>query len=138
MEISEYVKQSKLTKKILLILARDEIIHDPLTEDDLLGLRLLEKLWYKKEFLRAQLVKFSDEERMAFLTTAHLPTKWERYAYSRFFNLGPGERLPMKQLVSEIEMTFGFVLNFHHTKRLYKVREQVYNRRKKLVNRRNK
>jgi len=108
-----------------------QIIHDPLTKEDLVGLGLLEKVWWKKEILRAQLVKFSKKGRLKLIETADLKTKWERYAYSRLIDLPPKKNLPMNKLVSEIELTFDFILKPQHIKRLYRVKQMVYNQRKK-------
>ena len=134
MDISQYVKTSRLPLKILLWMERKKIIQNPLTDEDVSGLRLLEKVWWKSEILRAQLVKFSKKDRQALIETADIQTKWERYAYSRFRNLGEGEKLPMKSLIGEIEMTYNFSLNTHHIRRLYKLRQRVYNRRKNTKN----
>ena len=129
MDISLYVKTSRLPRKILLWMVRKHIITDPLTDEDLIGLRLLERVWWKSEILRAQLVKYSRKDRQALIETADIQTKWERYAYSRFCNLPSGEKLAMKQLVGEIETTFNFVLKGVHRQRLYKIRKKVYNQR---------
>ncbi len=112
-------------------MVRQGYIHEPLTHEDIIGLGLLEKLWWKSEVLRAQLMKFSRKDRQALVETADLPTRWERYACSRFNNLAPGEKLPMKKLIREIEMSYDFTLNHFQVKRLYRVRQRVYNQRKK-------
>ena len=133
MDIEEYAKGSLLPRKILRWMVRKEIITNPLNEEHLNGLRLLEKTWGKSELIRGQISKLSKERRLQLLTSPDFETKWERYAYSRFNNLGKGKRLPMKQLISELEMTFGFTLEQPHIKRLYKIREKVYNKRKTVV-----
>ncbi|MBL4904113.1 MAG: hypothetical protein JKY62_15925 [Desulfocapsa sp.] len=65
------------------------------------------------------------KSRLTFLKTAHIPTKWERYAYSRFSNLVSGKTLPMETLVEEIQTTFCFVLKKQHISLLYKIRNRV-------------
>jgi len=130
MEIKEYALQSKLSLKILRWMVVEKIINDPLDEFDLLGLELLEKVWMRRDYLRAQLSQFSLKKRKEFLEKADLKTKWERYAFSRYRNLKEGEKISMKQLINEIEMTFNFELDHWNTKRLYQVREKVYNQRK--------
>lgn len=108
-----------------------EIIHDPLSKEDLIGLALLEKVWMRRDFLRPQLAQFSFKRRLILIETAGLKTKWERYAYSRLINLPPRKNLPMHKLISEIELTFDFILKPQHIKRLYKVKKRVYNRRER-------
>lgn len=130
MDINVYAKQSHISRKVLRWMARNELIHDPLSEQDLLGLALLEKVWGRTEIVRGQISKYSKTRRAQLLTSPDLDTKWERYAYSRFCNLEKGCRLPMKRLVHELELTFGFILQRAHIKKLYKVRQRVYNRRK--------
>ncbi|HFC00419.1 MAG TPA: hypothetical protein ENJ53_06395 [Phaeodactylibacter sp.] len=108
-----------------------QIIQDPLTESDLIGLQTLEKVWMRRDYLRAQLSQFSKKRRQEFLEKVDLETKWERYAFSRFRNLPAGEKIGMKQLVDEIEMTFDFTLNWWQKKRLYQVRQKIYHLRMK-------
>jgi len=109
----------------------ENIIHDPLTKEDLVGLELLEKVWMRRDFLRPQLSQFSKKRRQEFLEKVDLETKWERYAFSRFRNLPAGEKIGMKQLVDEIEMTFDFTLNWWEIKRLYQVRQKIYDLRRR-------
>jgi hypothetical protein len=134
MDIKQYGKSSRLPLKTLHWMARKKIIADPLTNEDVIGLRLLEQVWWKSEILRAQLLKYSKKDRQILIETADLKTKWERYAHSRFKKLQAGEKLAMKQLIDEIEMTYDFVLKRSHIQRLYKVRQRVYNQRKKAKN----
>ena len=134
MDINLYARNSRLPRKILLWMVRKEYIRNPLLEEDIIGLRLLEKVWWKSEILRSQLMKYSRKDRKALIETADLPTKWERYAYSRFNNLKRGEKLSMKKLIKEIEMTYDFTLDRSHVRQLYRVRQRIYNRRKKTKN----
>ena len=106
-----------------------KMISNPLTETDLVGLHLLENLWGNRELLRTQLAQFSSKRRRRLTRTADLETKWERYAFSRFHNNPPGNKLPMNKVVSEIELTFGFLLQPQHVRKLYRIRRKVYNQR---------
>ncbi len=125
MNITEYAKNSSIPKRILRYLNREGIIADPLRREDLIGLQYLEKVWGKREVLRAQLNRLSLKARLSFLRTADLPTKWERYAYSRFHNYTPGKKLAMETVVEEIQTTFGFILNKQQKKCLYKIRNRA-------------
>ncbi len=131
MGIKDYARQSKLSHKILRWMVSEKMIHDPLTKEDRLGLTLVEKVWMRRIFLRSQLSQFSKKKRQEFLEKVDLETKWERYTFSRFRNLEDGEKIRMRQLVDEIEMTFNFTLNRWQIKRLYRVREKVYNLRRR-------
>lgn len=133
MEIETYAGQSRLSHKILRWMVQNKMIQNPLSENDRLGLQLVEKTWGKREILRAQLSQFSRKRRQQLINSADLETKWERYAYSRLSNLKKGERLSMKKLIDEVEITFGFILNHTHKSRLYSVRRRVYNDRNKLL-----
>lgn len=132
MDIEKYAENSLLPRKVLRWMVKKEFIRSPLDEGDISGLQLLEKTWGKCEVIRAQLTRLSKARRLQLLTSPDFETKWERYAYSRFSNLPRGKRLSMKQLANEIEMTFGFLLDHRHIRRLYKVREKVYYKRKIL------
>ena len=112
-------------------LTAENIIHDPLTEQDFVILSALEKLWLKMDYLRLQIGQLSYKKRLAFLEKADLKTKWERYAFARFKNLEKGKSIRMSQLISEIELTYNFELKRQHIKRLYQVRQKVYNLRKR-------
>jgi len=123
--LSEYAKQISIPKRILRYLQREGIIADPLSREDQLCMQFLEKIWGKKEIVRAQLSRLSLKARHSFLRTADLPTKWERYASSRYFNLAPGQKLEMNTLIEEIQTTFCFLLSRQQIKRLYKIRNRV-------------
>jgi len=123
--IREYAAGSPLPRRVLLYLNRIGIIQDPLSQKDLTGLQLLEKVWGNKEILRAQLSRLSMRTRLSLIRTAAIPTKWERYAYSRYYNQEPGKKLPLQRVIEEIETTFFFRLNDQHIKRLYKIRNRA-------------
>lgn len=131
MDINQYSRQSRLPHKILRWMVAEMIISNPLTKDDLAGLSLLEKVWWKKEIIRAQMIKFSKKDRRTFIRTIDLETKWERYAYSRLLNLPSGKNLPMDKLINELELTFNFRLKPLHIRRLYRVKKRVYNQRER-------
>ena len=124
-DITNYSTVTSIPKRVLRYLNREGIIQDPLCREDLIGLRFLEKLWGRKEVLRAQLSRLSMKARLNFLRTADLPTKWERYAYSRFRSLNPGKKLAMHTVIEEIQTTFCFLLNKQQINRLYKIRNRV-------------
>ena len=123
--ITEFAKDSRIPKRVLRYLNREGMIEDPLCQEDQIGLLLLEKVWGRKEVIRSQLTKLSMRARLNFIRTADLPTKWERYAYTRFRNQKEGKSLAMQIVVEEIEITFGFSLNNQQIKSLYKVRNRV-------------
>lgn len=133
MNIEMYAEQSPLTRKILRWMVQEGMITDPLSEADLTGLQLIERTWGRREILRAQLSRLSKTRRRQLINSADLETKWERYAYSRFSNLNKGERLTLKKLFDEIEITFGFKLKPAHKARIYNVRRRVYNERNKSL-----
>ena len=107
--ITEYASITSIPKNILRYLNREGLIQDPLSQEDILCLRFLEHVWGNKKILRAQLSRLSVKARQSFLRTADLPTKWERYAFSRFYNLEPGKKLPMGTIIEEIQTTFCFL-----------------------------
>ena len=100
-------------------------IHDPLDHDDCLGLGLLEKIWCRREVLRPQIARFSKTDRLRLIRTADLPTRWERYAYSRFRNHQAGKSLPMRTVIMEIENTFGFQPDQEAVRKLHKARNRA-------------
>ena len=123
--ITEYAAESLIPKRILRYLHREGIIQDPLRPEDRIGLQFLEKIWGRKEVLRAQLTKLSMKARLSFIKTADFSSKWERYAYSRFRNQEPGKKLAMQSVIEEIETTFFFRLNKQQINRLYKIRNRA-------------
>jgi len=133
--IVEYATTSQIPLRILRLLCRKGIIQDPLSREDMLGLQLLEKVWGRKEVLRPQLSRLSMKARLSFIRTADLPSKWERYAYSRFRNQEPGKKLAMQAVIEEIETTFWFRLNNRQRKRLYLIRNRAQVARHREKNR---
>ena len=134
MDIEEYAKQSRLTRKILYWMVAKNMVSNPLKNEDLVGLQLLEKTWAKHEVIRSMLSHYSKERRLRLLEGSQFKTKWERYAYGRYRNLKEGDRVLMKVLIEEIETTFGFTLKHHEIKKLYKVREKAYNNKNNTIN----
>jgi len=125
MHIDEYAKTSPISKRILRYMNRIDLIEDPLLADEIVALQFLSQIWGNREVIRAQLNRLSMKSRLNFLKTADIPTKWERYAYSRFSNLESGKTLPMETLIEEIQTTFCFLLTQQHISRLYKIRNRV-------------
>ena len=125
MNLSEFAKLSALPKRVLIYLQRKGVIEDPLSSDNVICLQFLEQIWGKKELLRAQLSRLPLKARLSFLRTAELPTKWERYASSRYYNLAPGKKLEIAMLIEEIQTTFCFVLSKQQIRRLYRIRNRV-------------
>jgi hypothetical protein len=133
MEIKEYAKTSKIPLKTLRWMERIKTISDPLPDEDLIGLKLLENLWGLHDFLRPQLSQKNIKYRKALIDTCDLETKWERYAFSRFMNLEPGNRLFMKNLIAEIELTYRFKLSIFDIRKLYRVRKRVHRAKERQV-----
>jgi len=125
MYITEYATVTSITRNILRYLNSEGMIEDPLREEDYIRLRFLEQVWGNKKILRSQLSRLSLKARESFLRTADLPSKWERYASTRFNNLEDGKKLPMAALIEEIQTTFGFLLSKKQISRLYKIRNRV-------------
>lgn len=126
MEIKEYAKISKIPLKTLRWMKRSKTISDPLLDEDLIGLKLLENLWGVHDFLRPQLSQKNVKYRKALIETCELESKWERYAFSRFMNLKPDKRLFMNNLIAEIEFTYRFKLSIFEIKKLYRVRKRAH------------
>ena len=134
MYITEYARVTSIPRNILRYLSSEGMIEDPLGEEDYIRLRFLEQVWGNKKILRSQLSRLSLKARESFLRTADLPSKWERYASTRFYNMEQGQKLPMGALIEEIQTTFGFLLSKEQVIRLYKIRNrvQVSKHRKKI------
>lgn len=131
MDIKEYAKASKIPLKTLRWMERIKIVSNPLTDNELIGLELIEKVWKKRDFVRPQLKLMDVKTRKALISTCGLNTKWERYAYTRFMNLEPDKRIFMMSLIPEIELTFRFKLSVFQIKRVYQIREIAYKAKKK-------
>ena len=123
--LDDFARHSPIPRKVLLYLHRQQLIQDPLRREDLFGLRLLEQVWGRKEVLRPQLNRMSLRTRQSFLRTVSLNTKWERYAYSRFYNGKPGVRLSVRLVVDEIQTTFRFQLTKAQLRRVLTIRNRA-------------
>ena len=135
MTVTDFAKGSPIPKRILRYLHRKGFIQDPLSPEDQTSLIFLGRIWGRKEVVRAQITKLSMKNRLSFLRTADLPSKWERYAYSRFRNQAQGKNLAMEIVIEEIEISFGFRLNNQQKSSLYKIRNraQVARHREKIL-----
>lgn len=123
--ITEFSRKSPLPRKTLLLLQRKQIIQDPLTPENLNGLHLLEQVWGDRNVLRPQISRMSRIAREKFIRTVALNSKWERYAYSRYFNQEPGSRLSLLQVIEEIQTTFRFELTKHQISRIRNIRSKA-------------
>jgi RNA polymerase sigma factor (sigma-70 family) len=123
--ITEFSRKSPLPRKILLLLKRKEIIQDPLTQENQIGLRVLEQVWGDRNVLRPQISRMSRLAREKFIRTVALSSKWERYAYSRYFNQEPGNRLSLQQVIEEIQATFRFELTKKQVCRIRNIRSKA-------------
>jgi hypothetical protein len=133
MKIKEYAKTSKIPLKTLRWMERIKTFSDPLPDNDLIGLKLLEKLWGLHDFLRPQLSQKNIKYRKALIATCDLETRWERYAFSRFMNLAPNTRLVMENLIAEIELTFRFRMSVFDIRKLYRVRKRAHRAKERQV-----
>lgn len=133
MEIKEYAKTSKIPLKTLRWMKRSKKISDPLLDENVIGLQLLEHLWGLHDFLRPQLRQKNIKHRQTLIETCELETKWERYAFSRFMNLKLGNRLFMKNLIAEIELTYRFKLSAFDLRKLYRVRKRAHRAKERRV-----
>lgn len=130
MDIQDYASQSRLPLEAFKWMVKKAVINNPLTTDDLAGLKLVEQIWGSSELLRAQIKRFSKVDRKKLIDTCEFATKWEAFAHTRISNLKNGERITMKQLISEIELNYELTVDYHMRKRLYRIREKVYNHRR--------
>jgi len=126
MKIKEFAKTSRIPLKTLRWMERIKTISDPVLDEDLIGLKLLENLWGLHGFLRPQLSQKNVKYRKALIETCDLETKWERYAFSRFMNLKSDKRLFMANLIAEIELTFRFKMSVFDIRKLYRVRKRAH------------
>jgi hypothetical protein len=55
MDIREYAKSSKISIKTLLWMEKIKIVSDPLIDNELIGLELIEKVWGRHDFICPQL-----------------------------------------------------------------------------------
>ena len=105
---------------------RIKIVNNPVTDNERIGLELIEKVWGLHDFLRPQLSQKKTKDRKALWDTCNLETKWERYVYTRFMNLKPDQRIFMRYLIPEIELTFRFKMSAFDIIILYRVRKRVH------------
>ena len=139
MDIDDFAKTSKIPAVVLKKITRKELVESPLSEDDIIGLNFLEKIWENEAICQAllykRLVKKSKKAREAYLNTFDLETKWERYAFSRFYNYDPkdhgGRKLRLSAVINDLKKFLNFDPNYFQIKRLYAVRQKVYHFRMK-------
>ena len=134
MELENFARISRIPLALLKKIARAGVVEVPLSEHDILGLKFLEKIRDNeglcKELLYKHLVKKSKKAREAYLNTIDLETKWERYAFSRFYNYNSeekgGRNLKMSKVIEDLKNYLKFEPNHFQVKRLYSVRKKAY------------
>ena len=133
MNFEGFAETSKIPEVVLKKILINGLVEDSLSEADIIGLRFLEKIWENKAicqvWIRRYLSKKSLKAREAFLNTADLPTKWERYAFTRFFNHDSkqtGRNLRMSTVVNDLKKYLDFEPNHFQMRRLYAIRQKAY------------
>ena len=134
MELEDFARISRIPLALLKKIARAGIVEIPLSENDILGLRFLEKIRENNEICKVlfyrHLVKKSKKARVAYLNTFDLETKWERFVFSRFFNYRAeekgGRNLKMSKVIEDLKNYLNFEPNYFQIKRLYSVRKKAY------------
>ena len=133
MNFEGFAETSKIPEVVLDKILMNGLVEDSLSEADIIGLKFLEKIWEDKAicqvWIRRYLSKKSLKAREAFLNTADLPTKWERYAFTRFFNHDSkqtGRNLRMSTVVNDLKKYFNFEPNHFQMRRLYALRQKAY------------
>lgn len=124
--IMEFSLTSRIPTKCLYHLRNKGLIHEPLTADDQIALKLLQALWSDITTLRSMLGQFTIVRRRLLFESADFETKAERYAYTRYRNLPQGERLSMEELIKDLEFNFGYAPSLD---RLRKIRKKAQQRR---------
>jgi hypothetical protein len=146
MVIDDYAKTSKIPAFVLKKISWNGLVEVPLSEDDIKCLNFLEKIWEDQAICHAlihkRLIRKSKKARVAFLNTIDLETKWERYAFSRFFNYDPkdhgGRRLHLSVVKEDLKKYLNFSPDYFQMRRLYEVRKMVYNIRAREKKRKSK
>ena len=138
MNYDEFSKISDIPKNILVKLFVEGLLDESLSEANVQCLRFLEKVWNNKVICRAWIRKYlsrkNKKERWIFFATVDLESRWERYAFTRFLNQNQsGRRIRMANVIEEIREYYGLELNHFQQRRLYAIRERVYNLRKKVI-----
>lgn len=93
-------------------------------------------------FLRSQISNLSYQRRQDLITRPELSSKWERWAYKRFFTpeieygdggrmLNPEKRIKIFELAAQIESMFGVPNCFNTRERLKKIRTTAFNDRRR-------
>ena len=131
MEITEFAQCNRIPLRTLRALLKAGLIQNPLSPNDIVGLRFICKTWANRALMRAQLASLTVPGRKALAETATLKTKWERYAYSRYRNLDPGQKITIKRVIQEIQENYNFLLNHYQVREIYKIRDRVYHQRNK-------
>lgn len=126
MEITEYARSSKIPLDILKLMVRKKLINNPLTDEDLCGLKFSEKTWRWRCYLRSQISQFAKKERQTLVETCTLKTRWEIDAYSRMNNLIlAGKEIQLEKMIRLIEWSFQFEMSPFQRRRMYRMRKAL-------------
>ncbi|MDR3715917.1 MAG: hypothetical protein P4L51_24155 [Puia sp.] len=135
MNIADLPSTFPLPKSVLKKLSRLGLFEEPLSEDDIAVLKVLGKILDNDKafhvLIRQRLIRKSKKDREAYLNTLDLETKWERYAFTRFYNYDPqehgGKKLRLQKVVEDLKKYLKFTPNYFQLQRLYTVRKKAYN-----------
>jgi len=135
MEITQYAKTSKVPLNILKLMLRKKIVSNPLSNEDLCGLKLVEMTWMWPDYLRAQTSQLSIKKRRIFFATCGLKTKWERDAHTRMTNLiNAGQDIEIKKMIHLLEWSYQFDMSPFQRRTIYRMRKAILKAREREKN----
>ena len=135
MSYKEIAEKYNLPTKLIIELCSRSILHQPISDSEHDGLLMLSSIWGKDVFIKLQLTKKSQRERLKLALTSSL-TKIESYILSRYIgNLRTKERLYVNQIADELNFYYGAPKDrlLYHTIRKIRARAyKFYNNNEKI------
>lgn len=108
--------------KFIWQLHRRGIIGNPISNEEIKGLAILNSIWGKAWFLRPQLARYSEARRKELFFKPEL-SRVERYMLKCYLNLEEGKRLRTTEVITRVKNYLGVTVT---VKQVMKIRSMAY------------
>lgn len=129
MTIESVSKKFKISVRDIKRMAKENLISDPLTDEDMSNIAFLAHFWGKEFWVKRQLARKPMKKRMNIINTAGM-SKVESYIFNRYLNAhsSNGKRISVKQLAYELNRTYHVPNNKHLKEIILKTRKKAENK----------
>ena len=126
-DLKELSKSTRIPVKVLQHMISDGAFTEYMDNMDQEFIFRLLAILDKHYFIRHCMLRIRSNRRDAFIETAALDTRWERYIYTNMANhFALGGKISIPEFVKHAEEVFKFTFTPEHVERVKQIRDAIY------------